>query len=425
MRVRWGIAALLILCGVSTAYGWQDGMASLSIRQAGVKPEEISQAKVGEQLSLELFLDAYGERISGCVAFVSFDKTLFEWVPVGASNRPFEQGNFFQELGAISENEPLALLDTDTERTLKYVEMTGVAVDGVRPSASGTGVLARFTLLVLRQSAQPAEIRIAMDYKKSPTRYFRAGSLEEYRFRFREGLSVQIVGFAISPPFPDVHLLPGDSTEVFLDEHVDDFKTRDEDILWSVHGGEHVSAHIDTATRSVVVRADTSWKGEEQVLFEAQNSDTLIARSTMLVTVGYPPEMAAFEVRIEEDGGRWIRLSDHAADRDTELSELVWMLQDEAGNGGFITALVQGDSLWVGALQPNWVGTDTMGLFVADEVGLADSASVSVVVTPVNDPPVVTDSLEVALVGTRPGTIFLDPYVSDVDHGDHEIRWTV
>ena len=423
MRVRWGIAVLFILCGVSTACGWQNGMASLSIRQAGIDSEEHPQAKVGEQLSLELFLDAQGERISGCVAFVSFDKTLFEWVPAGASNRPFEQGSFFHGLGAISENASLDL--SDTEMGLKYVEMTGVAVDGVRPSASGTGVLARFSLLVLRQSAEPAEIRIAMDYKKSPTRYFIAGSFEEYRFRFRTGLSVQTVGFAISPPFSDVDLLPGDSTEVFLDDHVDDFKTRDEDILWSVHGGEHVTAYLDTATRSVVVRADTNWKGQEPVLFEAQNSDTLIARSAMLVTVGYPPEMAAFEVRIEEDGGRWIRLSDHATDRDTELSELNWMLRDTVGDGEWVNALVQGDSLWMEARQPDWFGTDTMVLFVADEVGLADSAVVSVVVTPVNDPPVVTDSLEVALVGTRPGTIFLDRYVSDVDNEDHEIRWTV
>ncbi|RKY65614.1 MAG: hypothetical protein DRP97_08855, partial [Candidatus Latescibacterota bacterium] len=155
MRVRWGIAVLFILCGVSTACGWQNGMASLSIRQAGIDSEEHPQAKVGEQLSLELFLDAQGERISGCVAFVSFDKTLFEWVPAGASNRPFEQGSFFHGLGAISENASLDL--SDTEMGLKYVEMTGVAVDGVRPSASGTGVLARFSLLVLRQSAEPAE----------------------------------------------------------------------------------------------------------------------------------------------------------------------------------------------------------------------------------------------------------------------------
>ena len=73
----------------------------------------------------------------------------------------------------------------------------------------------------------------------------------------------------------------------------------------------------------------------------------------------------------------------------------------------------------------NYNGADSFSYSISDGHGGTASATVFVTVTPVNDPPVVSDIPDQTIAeGTSFVVINLDDYVSDIDNTDAEMTWT-
>jgi hypothetical protein len=78
-------------------------------------------------------------------------------------------------------------------------------------------------------------------------------------------------------------------------------------------------------------------------------------------------------------------------------------------------------------MDAEWNGSDTIVFLVKDPLGGQDSDTAVLTVTPVNDPPVVSDipDMEVAENENFQEIINLDDFVMDIDHMESEITWTV
>ena len=124
-----------------------------------------------------------------------------------------------------------------------------------------------------------------------------------------------------------------------------------------------------------------------------------------------PPEAVDDEAETLEDEAAMVDVL--ANDTDVDGDPLQVVSVGSAGHGA--TATAAGGVRY--APDPNWYGTDRFTYTIADPGGLTATATVTMTVLPVNDPPeavgVIPDqALE---EGGAPATVDLTPYFTDVD----------
>jgi thiol-disulfide isomerase/thioredoxin len=137
-----------------------------------------------------------------------------------------------------------------------------------------------------------------------------------------------------------------------------------------------------------------------------------------------PPVLSDVPDQTIEEGGEFadISLDDYVSDPDNKDAEMVWTY---TGNVE-LSATISGDRIaTITVPDPEWSGSETITFTATDPDGLSDSDSAIFTVTPVNDPPVVSDIPDQVIDAGGTFTIIsLDDYVSDLDNTDAEIVWT-
>ena len=74
----------------------------------------------------------------------------------------------------------------------------------------------------------------------------------------------------------------------------------------------------------------------------------------------------------------------------------------------------------------NWYGADTVSVVVMDPGGLSDTTEIIITVTPVNDPPIISDFPDSVIFRADSSIVLhLNEFVTDVDGPDSTLHWSV
>ena len=165
----------------------------------------------------------------------------------------------------------------------------------------------------------------------------------------------------------------------------------------------------------ILYSPDLNWYGTDRFEYTVSDPGGLTgrARVTVLVTpVNDPPEAQDDEAETLEDHAILIGVLDNDTDVDGDELELVAVGPAENGR----TALA-GEGLILYTPDRDWFGTDRFEYRVADPEGLDDTATVTVVVWPVNDAPYAIGAIPSQHVeeGGESASVELTPYFGDVD----------
>ena len=156
----------------------------------------------------------------------------------------------------------------------------------------------------------------------------------------------------------------------------------------------------DSATGAFVYTPNANWSGDDQIAFKAVDvwGDTSTIFTNARITVNPVNDKPVAEddayttpekQTLSVNAARGLRNNDYDVDVGDTLT--VAKLTDPAH--GSVTVNTDGSFTYVP--EADWSGTVTFRYYVADKAGLRDTATATIVVTPINHPPVaVDDSLE-------------------------------
>ena len=208
--------------------------------------------------------------------------------------------------------------------------------------------------------------------------------------------------------------------EVALNDYVTDPDNELGQLSWRFTGGQNV--RVTEAGGTASIEPTENWSGSERINVVVRDPAGLEATASFPVTVDAvndPPVLAAFaSVTFPEDGSTVIDLAENVTDPDNTVAQLRWSFS-EAVN---VHATVTGTRARLTA-DANWNGQESIVLTVTDPSGATASTGVSVIVSPVNDPPVVSALPAARFEEDGRTQVDLSSFATDVD-GDH-IAWSV
>ncbi|MFC1712705.1 Ig-like domain-containing protein [Candidatus Poribacteria bacterium] len=167
------------------------------------------------------------------------------------------------------------------------------------------------------------------------------------------------------------------------------------------------------------------YSGTDRFTYKANdgNADSDIATVNISVNpVNDPPVMSDIPDQSINEGEAFtsITLDDYVSDPDNENSEIAWAYRGNVE----LTIAISNSTITVTIPDPCWSGSETITFTATDPDGLASSDSATFTVTPVNDPPVMSDvpDQEISESDTF-ASVSLDDYISDPCDDDSEIAW--
>jgi hypothetical protein len=225
---------------------------------------------------------------------------------------------------------------------------------------------------------------------------------------------------------PDQTILEGSSfTTIALDGYVSDPDNLDSEITWTYSGESELLISIFNRIATIEV-PDDEWNGNETITFIAMDPDDASDSdpATFTVTaVNDPPVVSDIPNQIVAEGGTFatINLDNYVQDPDNPDNEITWTYS------GNIQLLVSINARVATITLPGaeWNGSETITFTATDPGTLFNSDGATFTITPVDDPPVVSDIPNQTIAeGAAFVTITLDNYVQDPDDFDNEMTWT-
>jgi len=455
MAVRRSFHVILFSCLVLSLFvsagepradveGILKGKINLYLYKSGTGDEEGGvndfHVSIGDTVSIDVFLrNPRQEKVTGINIFLTVDDEYFDVVSHGrnkdGSFRPFIQGTFMkpgkgaliETVGNSSHGDSLTAMDNGRDGwQLDYMELTGVPDEyGVRPfSAAPYGVAATFKLVA---KAPCDSVTISLDrehFYSRESRYQIPGSNDTYSFKIFKTCYITVSGVEIEPPLPDVVIAPGGTdSSIDLDDHIGVSSVPDSLIVWEASGNREVRVTMDPDTRVVTFEAPDTFKGYEDVVFTVRHTDYGISNSdTVRVIVDSPPFFTAAvpdTVYVREDSlEAAFRLRDVVTDPDDDFDSLSIRVTP----GENLTVSIVNDTLYVKGSE-NFFGENPLKILVEDRFALGDSLAVPVVVTPVNDPPVLAGLPDVTFERNDDYRFDISGYAYDVDGDELKLSW--
>lgn len=213
-----------------------------------------------------------------------------------------------------------------------------------------------------------------------------------------------------------------------LDDYVADPDNRDAEITWRVRGAIKLHVTIDANRIATLSPIDTNWFGSETLTFIASDPVQLADSTTTSFTVknvNDPPVVTPIPAQyIIEGEERFtpINLDSYITDSDNEKDAIVWSVEKNVN----LICEIENRVLIVSPPNLEWAGVEVLWIIAKDPGGLADTSITKFRVTSINDPPVISEIPgQQRRVGEEFSPIKLDYFVSDPDHADRSIIWTV
>ena len=207
--------------------------------------------------------------------------------------------------------------------------------------------------------------------------------------------------------------------EVALNDYVADPDNEASQMTWSITGGQHITAVVHGGTATLTPAEN--WSGRERLTVTVRDPDGLEATrafNATITTVNDPPVLRTFPtVTFAEDGNTVVNLSENVEDPDNTPAQMRWSFSETQN----VTVQVTGQRARFSA-NANWNGQESVVLTVTDPAGETASTAMSIIVSPVNDPPVLQSIPAVTFAEDGAGQVDLASYVSDID-GD-AVSWS-
>ncbi len=217
--------------------------------------------------------------------------------------------------------------------------------------------------------------------------------------------------------------LPGDTTVVLnLDDYVTDPDNTFDELEWQVTGFSQIQVDLSRSQHTLTITTPHNWNSSEQGIIKVQDPDRLFDETTMTITAPYsgqPPVFSTIpQIETPEDTPVQINLAKYISDSDSPHDTLTFSVQQVSH-----LQLQLRDSLLKIIPAKDWYGQAKVHVEVKDETGLTDTTSFQVVVTAVDDAPVLVRLPSVRMGQDTTVQLNLDAYVWDVDNAKNELKW--
>jgi CshA-type fibril repeat protein len=183
-------------------------------------------------------------------------------------------------------------------------------------------------------------------------------------------------------------VLPEDFTTytLNLNEAFADIETADSNLVYSVSGNSNIGVSIENGI-ATISQSVADWNGSEVLTFTATDEGGLSASQTVNFTVTPVVDIAGESVEVAEDSSIIINVlgNDEFENENAEVTSVT-----DASNG---TVTLNADGTVTYTPNSDYNGEDSF-TYTVTSGGVTETATVNINVTPVNDPPVVENSIE-------------------------------
>jgi len=403
------VLALLVVQGAQgQTQGTIDGPAEISLRRAD---RELSgTVEVGEKLQVEVVITPGTDPVTGYAFYLAYDANVFSLDPAageGLEAKPFLDGD-------LLDVELLNRFDLDEDQVvLSFAEASGVQRQVVTQEGVAATVVLDVNHRPLGDETTLELLAVGRDRKSHYTSSVAAGVEQDFGSPLGS-MTLRVTGFKIQP-LPDMTVVEGAGDQTIF-EDIDLFLDQiGAQVIWSASFIDGLNTTID-ANGHVTMRPE-GIVGERQVVFTvfdvAEGNEAL---DTVSIRVLSPPRIAGFPPTItfaEDSFSGFVRLDDVVTDLDHLDGELTW----RATNGTFAKVSIDDKRRALFSAEPDSFGTAQIQLVVTDETGLSDTVTTQIIVTPVNDPPMVLrrDPVYPRLGAGGEARIPLDELIVDAD----------
>ncbi|CAH1534324.1 VWFA domain-containing protein [Vibrio jasicida] len=217
-------------------------------------------------------------------------------------------------------------------------------------------------------------------------------------------------------------VLPEDFAEYTIDlnDAFSDVDNADSELTFSVSGNNNIQVSIVDGIATITPTAD--WNGLEELTFTATDLDGESVSQTVDFTVNAVADIVSDTANIVEDTPTTLDVLDN--DTFEGQSPVVSV---EAGNGPANgSVLVNDDGTITYTPNQDYNGADEF-TYTVTSGGVTETTTVTLNVTPVNDKPVVENTIadQVLSEDFTPYTIDLNDAFSDIDNADSELTFSV
>jgi VCBS repeat-containing protein len=230
---------------------------------------------------------------------------------------------------------------------------------------------------------------------------------------------------------PDQTVNQGQSFSVVnLDNFIDVPAKDRHKIKWDATGADQLSVNIDNDRKASVAVPSNTWTGSETITFHATdtelNTGSDAATFTVKELVNAAPVVSDIPNQQYEEGTAFqpISLDNYVTDADNTNHQLTWSASGNSALSVNIDASTH--TAVVAAPNIDWNGSETIVFQATDPQSASSQDAATFTLTPVNDPPVVSNILDQSIKSNESfSTIPLDNYVTDVDNTKAELSWSI
>ncbi|MFO7657992.1 MAG: Ig-like domain-containing protein [Bacteroidales bacterium] len=182
---------------------------------------------------------------------------------------------------------------------------------------------------------------------------------------------------------------------IHLNNFVTDPDNSVAEITWAASGNILLTVAINPATKvATITTPGKNWNGSEIITFTATDPGGLSDRDSVTFTVtpvNDPPVVADIPNQTVPEGTAFaaINLNNYVTDPDNSVAEITW-----AASGNILLTVAINPATKVATITTpgiNWNGSEIITFTATDPGGLSDRDSVTFTVTPINDPPILSE----------------------------------
>ena len=421
------ITAVLIILSQTDAYAQR--IIFLNKGNAGAfdqTPSGITDfdIKLGEIFTLDIWFDVGGTDITGISNYMTFDNTIFEVIDQGQipEIQPFLLTGGFS---AFTQHNANLVEDPNT---IPGFQITAHSQLGTGATLSGTGRFARVSFRAVSVS-QKSDITIDSDRGNfRDTRMFFT-DLTSRDFDVFGKVTIRVLGVNVEG-IPDILMEPGQTltNEFDLDEFLLNEPENPSILGWNVSPQPQDSVLVTiNAANEVTIISLPGFTGFRDFIFTVNDPQGVNDSDTMRVSVTYKPvfnqNFPNPIIILEDESFTGLFLDTLARDLDDDSTTLSWESKSRnenitvtIDNGASRTFTVRG--------KKDFNGNGEIVFKITDPKGASDSLIVSVVITPVNDPPRISGLPDIHLLpGQSDSSITLQDFVIDVDSPLESVKY--
>ena len=175
------------------------------------------------------------------------------------------------------------------------------------------------------------------------------------------------------------------------DMDVDLSREGDTLIVLSVSGALHGTASVSSDQESVIYIPDENWNGDENLTYYMEDKEHQVSFANVslhITAVNDPPQAVNDTGTVDEDSS--ITLTVLNNDTDIDLDDILTIVSTDGVDHGTVVIVDNKLSLTF-TPAADWNGSEVFTYTMKDSAGATSSASVTITVTPLNDPPDAVD----------------------------------